>query len=269
MKPFLSPFQRAAEACPSILCRGFDFLLPGLDPPRRGLFLFSASASSMSWRDAMISKCSRRSSSNACSSSSSRATISSSLSMAKAKSMVKIAPRQTTQQTATNRAYLASRRAPSVRGGGADLTARSGTRWRRGGGGTTGGSPSRDNGADSQQRSDAQTAGKSSGGGGVGGAGRKERREKRREPTVYANSRRHVGARLAFRCVRVPERPLWDGDGLGAPDTVSGRAGQKWALGTRLERFFVRRAPNPFGGRFGDATGDALRTSPTGDLNGR
>ncbi|KAK1610217.1 hypothetical protein QYE76_033890 [Lolium multiflorum] len=92
---------------PSILCRGFDFLLPGLDPPRRGLFLFSASASSMSWRDAMISKCSRRSSSNACSSSSSRATISSSLSMAKAKSMVKIAPRQTTQQTATNRAYLA------------------------------------------------------------------------------------------------------------------------------------------------------------------
>ncbi|KAK1612566.1 hypothetical protein QYE76_036239 [Lolium multiflorum] len=158
---------------------GFDFLLPGLDPPRCGLFLFSASTSTMSWRDAMISKCSRRSSSKACSSSSSRASISSSLSMAKAKSMVKIAPRQTTQQTAANRAYMASRRAPFVRGGGADLMARSGTRWRSGSGGTTRGSPSRDNGADSQQRSDAQPAGKSSGGG-VGGAGTKERREKRR-----------------------------------------------------------------------------------------
>ncbi|KAK1662150.1 hypothetical protein QYE76_050309 [Lolium multiflorum] len=191
----------------------------------------------MSWRDAMISKCSRRSSSNACSSSSSRATISSSLSMAKAKSMVKIAPRQTSQQTATNRAYLASRRAPSVRGGGADLTARSGRRWRRGGGGgTTGGSPSRDNGADSQQRSDAQTAGKSSGGGGVGGAGRKERREKRREPTVYANSRRHVGARLAFRCVRVP---CVGGTGTGSGRRTPYRAApdKNGLWGTRLELF--------------------------------
>ncbi|KAK1601274.1 hypothetical protein QYE76_017228, partial [Lolium multiflorum] len=31
---------------------------------------------------------------------------------------------------------------------------------------------------------------------------------------------------------------MWDRDGLGAPDTVSGRTGQKWALKTRLQRFW-------------------------------
>jgi hypothetical protein len=51
-------------------------------------------------------------------------------------------------------------------------------------------------------------------------------------------------------CSACPERPLWGRDGLGAPDKVSGHAGQKRIWGTRLGRFFfVRRAPNLFGGR--------------------
>jgi hypothetical protein len=52
---------------------------------------------------------------------------------------------------------------------------------------------------------------------------------------------------------------MWAGDRLDAPDTVSGRTGQKTALGYAAGNvFFVRRALNRFGRRFGDATGDAL-----------
>jgi hypothetical protein len=47
-------------------------------------------------------------------------------------------------------------------------------------------------------------------------------------------------------CPACPERPLGDWDGLGAPDTISGRAGQKSVLeDAGWKRFFVQRAPNP------------------------
>jgi hypothetical protein len=107
--------------------------------------------------------------------------ISSSISMSEAKSMVKIAPRQTRQRTTANRAYLASHRTPCVRGGGADLTPRSGMRWRSGGCETADKSASRDDGADSQKRSAVETAEKSSGSEGVGGKAR---------TNGYGNSRR-------------------------------------------------------------------------------
>jgi hypothetical protein len=42
-------------------------------------------------------------------------------------------------------------------------------------------------------------------------------------------------------------RPLWDGDGLGASDTVSRRAGQNWALEDTAGTVFSSGAP--FGGR--------------------
>ncbi|KAK1632680.1 hypothetical protein QYE76_006995 [Lolium multiflorum] len=145
----------------------------------------------MSWRDAMISKCSGRSSSNACSSSSSRATISSSLSMAKAKSMVKIAPRQTTQQTATNRAYRKSS-STFVRGGGADLTARAPATARR-----------RDGGARRPTRSQSRPNGRGRWG---GRRGKEGATRKRREPTVLeeknmcwvATDVRSLGDRVLF-----------------------------------------------------------------------
>ncbi|KAK1653630.1 hypothetical protein QYE76_071435 [Lolium multiflorum] len=201
----------------------------------------------MSWRDAMISKCSRRSSSNACSSSSSRATISSSLSMAKAKSMVKIAPRQTTQQTATNRAYLASRRAPSVRGGGADLTARSGRRWRRGGGGTTGGSPSRDNGA---TRSTDQTPKRP---GNPAAAVGWEAREGRSDEKRGANQRfMQIVADMwepasLFVVSGVPVRPVGrDGSGRRTPYRAAPDKNGLW--GTRLKRFFCPARPKSLWG---------------------
>jgi hypothetical protein len=121
--------------------------------------------------------------------------------MSEAKSMVKIMSRQTTKRTAPNRAYLASRRAPCVRGGGADLTPRSRTRRRSGGGGTTGESASRDDGADSQKRSVVETAGKSRGGGGVGGAGGKEAARKK--------ARTNCGRPPRFSlCPASPERLL-------------------------------------------------------------
>jgi hypothetical protein len=63
-------------------------------------------------------------------------------------------------------------------------------------------------------------------------------------------------------CPACPVRPMWNGDGLGASDTVSGRA-----LGDAAGTYFLSGAPNPFGGRgwrcskrsFGELT--ALRTS--------
>jgi hypothetical protein len=38
-------------------------------------------------------------------------------------------------------------------------------------------------------------------------------------------------------------RPLWNGDGVGAPDTVSGRAGENWGLEDAAETVFWSNAP--------------------------
>jgi hypothetical protein len=43
-------------------------------------------------------------------------------------------------------------------------------------------------------------------------------------------------------------RPLWDGDGLGAPYTVWGRAGQKWASGDAAGTVFLSGAPKSLWG---------------------
>jgi hypothetical protein len=52
---------------------------------------------------------------------------------------------------------------------------------------------------------------------------------------------------------------MWDGDGLGVPDTVWGRrmgfGGHGW------NGFLVRHAPNCFGEALRDAAGDALRVA--------
>jgi hypothetical protein len=58
-------------------------------------------------------------------------------------------------------------------------------------------------------------------------------------------------------CPAYPKRPLYSGNGLGAPDTLLGHAGQKESL-ERAKRFFIWRIPNPFGGCLGNATEDAL-----------
>jgi hypothetical protein len=79
------------------------------------------------------------------------------------------------------------------------------------------------------------------GGAGFGGNGR-------RFFTEPLTSRARVGSPRFSLCPASPERPLWDGDGLGAPDTVSGRAGQKWAWGTRLERIFCPARPKSLWG---------------------
>jgi hypothetical protein len=77
---------------------------------------------------------------------------------------------------------------------------------------------------------------------------------------VPLTGRPRVGWPRFSLCPASPERPLWDGDGLGAPDTVSGRAGQKWALGDAAGTLFLSGAPQiPLGDALGDATGDALR----------
>jgi hypothetical protein len=59
-----------------------------------------------------------------------------------------------------------------------------------------------------------------------------------------------------------PVRPLWSGDGLGAPDTVLDRAGRKEALGDAAGNENLSDAPQiPLGDALGDAAGDAL-TNP-------
>jgi hypothetical protein len=62
---------------------------------------------------------------------------------------------------------------------------------------------------------------------------------------------RHSPPRFSL-CQACPKRPLWSGDGLGAPDTVSGRAGQNTALGDAAENVFSSGAPQiPLGGGLG------------------
>ncbi|KAK1666350.1 hypothetical protein QYE76_054509 [Lolium multiflorum] len=64
--------------------------------------------------------------------------------------------------------------------------------------------------------------------------------------------------RLAFRFVR-RARSVPCGDGLGAPDIVLGRAGQKEALGRMAGNVYLSGAPQiPLGDGLGDAAGDAL-----------
>jgi hypothetical protein len=60
-------------------------------------------------------------------------------------------------------------------------------------------------------------------------------------------------------CPACSERPLWDGDGLGVPDTVSRRAERKWPLKDAAETDFWSDAPQiTLGDVLGDATADAL-----------
>jgi hypothetical protein len=88
-----------------------------------------------------------------------------------------------------------------------------------------------------QKRSAVEKAGKSSGGGGVGGAGGKARQEiKAATPTGGSSPRFSL-------CPACPERPLCNGDGLRAPDTVLGHAEQKEALGREAENEFLSNTP--------------------------
>jgi hypothetical protein len=52
---------------------------------------------------------------------------------------------------------------------------------------------------------------------------------------------------------------MWDGDGLGTPDTVSGRVGQKWSLKDAAGTLFWSGVPQiALRDALGDAAGDAL-----------
>jgi hypothetical protein len=57
---------------------------------------------------------------------------------------------------------------------------------------------------------------------------------------------RHSSPRFSVRPAS-PVHPLWGGDGLGALDTVSGRAEQKTALGDTAGTFFIRRPKSLWG----------------------
>jgi hypothetical protein len=71
---------------------------------------------------------------------------------------------------------------------------------------------------------------------------------------------RHSPPRFSL-CPACPERPLWDGDGLGAPDTVSGRAGQNSGLGDVAGTVFWSGTPQiALEDALGDVAGDALRS---------
>jgi hypothetical protein len=69
--------------------------------------------------------------------------------------------------------------------------------------------------------------------------------------SVPLTRRAHVASPRFSVCSAFLERPLCSGDRLGAPDTVSARAGQKTALGNAAGNVFFRRALNSFGERFG------------------
>jgi hypothetical protein len=51
-------------------------------------------------------------------------------------------------------------------------------------------------------------------------------------------------------CPACAERPLWGGYGLGGPDTVSGHAGQKTALGNADGNIFFPVRPKSVWGQF-------------------
>jgi hypothetical protein len=92
------------------------------------------------------------------------------------------------------------------------------------------------------------------GGAGFGGSGR-------RFFTESLMRRACVGSPRFSVCAASPERPLWDGDGLGVPDTASGHAGQNSGLGDAAVTFFWSGAPHiAFGDALKDAAEDALRT---------
>jgi hypothetical protein len=60
-------------------------------------------------------------------------------------------------------------------------------------------------------------------------------------------------------CLACPKRPLCSGDGLGAPDTVLGRAGRKGPLGRAAGNEILSDVPQTsLGAALGDAAGDAL-----------
>jgi hypothetical protein len=94
----------------------------------------------------------------------------------------------------------------------------------------------------------------------VGGAGGKKRREKMREPMVYGNSRRHVGAGLAFRCVRRARSVLCGRTGSG----TGHRIGARWTkFGFAAETFFGPAPPKLLWGTLYGTQLEMLLTSST------
>jgi hypothetical protein len=72
-------------------------------------------------------------------------------------------------------------------------------------------------------------------------------------------TRRACHPRLASRRPARLERPLWTGDGLGPPDTVLVRAGQKEALWLATEaKNMFDASQHPLEDALKDVDGDAL-----------
>jgi hypothetical protein len=66
-------------------------------------------------------------------------------------------------------------------------------------------------------------------------------------PVPLTGRPRHSPSRFSL-CPASPVHPLWDEDGLGAPNTVLGRAEMSFE-GRDRNGFLVRNAPNSFEGR--------------------